>query len=60
MAEELNRYKWILEREDKESREVIEAEVSTSWSSEYNRKKVELQQGTFYHSFYSEFYNFFE
>ena len=28
MAEELNRYKWILEREDKEFREKMKVEVS--------------------------------
>ena len=39
MAEELNRYKWILEREDAEFREAMRVGVSISWSSESNRKR---------------------
>ena len=38
MAEELNRYKWIVEREEKEFRGAMEVEVSISWSSESNQK----------------------
>ena len=38
MAEEWNKYKWILEREDKEFREAMKAEVSTSWFSKSSRK----------------------
>ena len=39
MAEELNRYKWILEREDAEFREVMRVEVNISWSSEFNSRR---------------------
>ena len=39
MAEEWNKYKQILEREDKEFREAMKVEVSTSWFSESSRKR---------------------
>ena len=41
MAEELAKYKQILEREDRECHEGMRAEVSTSLSSE-SSKSVEL------------------
>ena len=39
MVEELKKYKQILEREDREFREVMKVEVSTALSSE-SKKKV--------------------
>ena len=39
MAEELNRYKQILEKEDAEFREVMTVEVSIFWSSKSNRNR---------------------
>ena len=38
MAKELNKYKQILERDDKEFREAMRVEVGISWSSQSNRK----------------------
>ena len=53
MAEELKKYKQILEWKDREFREVVEVELSTALSSE--SKKSKLQWGTFHCPFYSQF-----
>ena len=39
MVEELKKHKQILEREDREFREVMEVEVSIALSSQSNRKR---------------------
>ena len=39
MAEELNKYKQILQREDKELKEAMKVEVGTSWFSKSSRKR---------------------
>ena len=38
MVDKFDKYKWILEREDEEFRQVLEAEVSSSFSPEFSCK----------------------